>query len=202
MSKVDVSLVGGPLMELTDQLKGENGAERLAEFNLWLKGVAGKLLKHLRDVRLDVVTRFVASEKFTKSNPLVKFWYFGENFVTHFGSRIEENISATTIAVSRLERRAKDPEIKATLAGGETVRVFTISLAHFYQMIETQGHGQAGTLLVDGKANIDYIDGVDNWTVYAFLSAGFGWHVDAISVDYPDPWYDEYQVLSRKSSGI
>ena len=106
-----------------------------------------------------------------------------------------------TIAVSRLERRAKDPEIKAELAG-ETKRVFTISLAHFYQMIEAQGQGQPGPLLVNGYANIAYIDGMDNWAVCASWLADIGWFVFANPVGRPNQWYDEGRVLSRKSVGI
>lgn len=199
MSKVDVSEFKGPLGELMDQCSPENGGrKRFEEFNLWLKGVTGKLLKHLRDVALGPCKKFEAAKKFTKDNPLVKFWSFGTNFTTHFGNRVENNVSATTIAVSRLERRAKDPEITTELAG-ETKRVFRISLAHFYQMIETQGQGQAGPLLVNGYANIAYIEDMDNWAVYARWFAGVGWHVDADPVDSPLPWRDGYQVLSRKS---
>src|SRR3990167_8991820 len=123
MSKVDVSEFKGPLGELMDQCSPENGGrKRFEEFNLWLKGVTGKLLKHLRDVGLGPVERFEAAKKFTKNNPLVKFWGFGTNFTTHFGNRIENNVSAATIAVSRLERQAKDPEITNELTG-ETKRV-------------------------------------------------------------------------------
>ncbi|HEY4474761.1 MAG TPA: hypothetical protein VJC06_02470 [Candidatus Paceibacterota bacterium] len=159
------------------------------------------LLKYLRDVPLGSVGRFVAAEKFTKENPLVKFWGFGTNFTTNFGNRVEKNVAAVIIAVSRLERRAKDPEITNELVGGETKRVFRISLAHFYQMIETQGQGQTeGPLLVNGYANIAYIEDVYNWAVDADWVAGRGWDVNASPVDYPIPWYDEGQVLSRKSS--
>ena len=161
--------------------------------------VAKRLLKHVRDVRLGPVGRFDAAVKFTKSNPLVKFWDFGANFKTHFGGRIENNVAAAIIAVNRLERRAKDQEITTELAG-ETNRVFRISLAYFYQMIETQGQGQAGPLLVNGYANIAYIEDMDNWAVNADWYAGHGWYVYAGPVDYLIPWYDEDQVLSRKSA--
>jgi len=199
MSKVDVSEFRGPLGELMDQCLPENGGrKRFEEFNLWLKGVTVKLLKHLHEVVLGPVEKFEAAKKFVKANPKVKFWDFGTNFATHFGNRIENNISATIIAVSRLERRAKDPEITNELAG-ETKRVFRISLAHFYQMIEAQGQGQAGPLLVNGYANVAYIEDMDNWAVSAHWRAGDGWFVDAFPVDFPDPWFDEYRVLSRKS---
>jgi len=188
MSKIDVSEMKGPLGELVDQLSGENASEVLASLNLWLKKVTVKILKHLHDVSLGPIAHFSAAEKFTKSNSKVKFWDFNENFQNNFGTRVENNVPAVTIAVSRLEQRAKDPAIKAELAG-ETKRVFTISLAHFYAMIEAQGQGQAG---------IAYIDDMDIWVVYASWRAGYGWFVDAYSVDYPHPWSGEYVVLSRK----
>lgn len=198
MRITDVSKIRGPLNELNDQLFGENGEERLAEFNLWLKKVTG-ILKYLRDVTLGPVDYFSAAEKFTKANPLVKFWGFGPNFTTHFNNRVEKNVVATTITVSRLERRAKDPEITSELAG-ETKRFFRISLAHFYQMIETQGRGQAdGPLLVNGYANVAYIEDMDNWAVSAGWDAGGGWGVGAGPVGGPSPWDDEGHVLSRKS---
>ena len=198
MSKIDVSEVKGPLGELMDQLSGENASDVLVSFNLWLKKVTVKLLKHLRDVSLSPVVRFSAVEKFAKDNPKVKFWDFDKNFTDNFGHRVEPNVPAATITVNRLERRAKDPEIKAELAG-ETKRIFAISLAHFYAMIEAQGQGEAGPLLVNGYANIAYIDGMDNWAVSAYWYAGYGWSVNAYPVDGPSPWYDEDVVLSRKS---
>lgn len=173
MSKIDVSEMKGPLGELVDQLSGENASEVLASLNLWLKKVTVKILKHLHDVSLGPIAHFSAAEKFTKSNSKVKFWDFGENFTNNFGNRVENNISVTIISVSRLEQRAKDPAIKAELAG-ETKRVFTISLAHFYAMIEAQGQGQAGPLLVKGYANIAYIDDMDIWVVVAGWDAGDG----------------------------
>ena len=170
----------------------------LKSFNLWLKKVTVKLLKHLRDVTLGPVTHFSSAEKFTKSNPKVTFYDFGKNFTDNFGNRVEKNVPAVVVAVGRLEQRAKDLAIKTELAG-ETKRVFTISLAHFYQMIENQGSGQqAGPLLVNGYANIAYIEGMDNWAVSARWGAGYGWGVGAGPVDGPGPWCDEHVVLSRK----
>ena len=199
-NNVDVSEMQGPLGELFRQCSGANGRGRFDEFKLWLKKVSA-LLTLLQTIAVSSVQRFVVKDHFTKDNKKVKFWDFGDNFTIHFGNRIENNIGLATIAVSRLERRAKDPEIKAELAG-ETKRVFTISLAHFYQMIEAQGQGQPGPLLVNGYANIAYIDGMDNWAVSASWYAGDGWGVLASPVDRPIPWYDENQVLSRKSVGI
>ena len=99
----------GLVTELVQQCEGANGAARFDAFKLWLKSVASRILEHLHDVALGPVKRFNAAEKFTKSNSKVQFWDFGDNFVTNFGKRIETGIAAATIAVNRLERRAKKP---------------------------------------------------------------------------------------------
>lgn len=197
MRITDVSKLRGPLGELNDQLFGENGEERLAAFNLWLKSVVKKILKPIGDIALGSVEKFETVKNFTKANSKVKFWDFGKNFVDNFGNRVETNVPAATIAVSRLEQWAKDPEIINELVS-DTKR-FRINLAHFYQMIETQGQGQSGPLLVNGYANIAYIEGMENWAVLAIWNAGCGWYVYAIPVARPRPWSDEHRVLSRKS---
>src|SRR3989344_962799 len=168
MRITDVSKLRGPLGELNDQLFGENGEERLQEFNLWLKG--GK----------------------------VKFYGFGTNFEKNFGTKVENNVGAETIAVYRLEESARDPEIMTEL--GPEKR--TIKLAQFYGAIEAQGQGQKGLLRVDGYANIAYIEDMNRivWAVCASWDAGDGWDVDADSVVSPDAWSEGFQVLARKSA--
>ncbi|KKS12679.1 MAG: hypothetical protein A2735_01595 [Candidatus Yanofskybacteria bacterium RIFCSPHIGHO2_01_FULL_41_21] len=198
MRITDVSKLRGPLGELNDQLFGENGEERLQEFNLWLKGVTAKLLKHVGDIVLGSIETFDASKKFTKANVKVKFYGFGTNFEKNFGTKVENNVGAETIAVYRLEESARDPEIMTEL--GPEKR--TIKLAQFYGAIEAQGQGQKGLLRVDGYANIAYIEDMNRivWAVCASWDAGDGWDVDADSVVSPDAWSEGFQVLARKSA--
>ncbi|MDO8495768.1 MAG: hypothetical protein Q7S32_04655 [bacterium] len=190
---VSMSEMRGPLGELCDQCSGTNGRARFEEFKLWLKKAVA-LLTHLSDTSLGSVKKFVAAENFTKRNTKVKFWDFGSNFEAHFLGKTERNVSAAVIAVHRLERASLDPEIMTEL--GEK-RIST--LAHFYQLIEAQGQGQAGTLLVNGYANIAYIED-DNgvlWAVNADWSSGRGWGVGAGSIGSPSGWGAGFRVVSR-----
>ena len=196
MRIADVSVLRGPLGELNDQLFGDNGMERLEALNLCLKNVTAKILKRVGDIALGPVKRFVAVEKFVKSNPKVKFYDFGKNFTNNFLDKIEENVVAATLVVHRLIISAHDPEIMVELG----VKHRIITLAEFYGALELQGQPE-GLLRVDGWAKFAYIRDINGnvWAVSADWCAGFGWYVDAIPVGYPPPWRDGCQVLSRKS---
>ena len=200
--KADVSEYGGPLCEAIDQFRGEeNGAARLAEFKLWLKGVTVRILKHVGDIAVGPVKKFVVAEKFVKSNPKVKFYDFGKNFTDHFLGKIEEGVQATALGVDRLVISALDPEIMVELGAKHRI----ITLAEFYGALELQGQGQLeGLLRVDGWANFAYIRDINGnvWAVRAYWDAGLGWSVRAGPVVYPLPWGVGDVVLSRKSVGI
>src|SRR3989338_11165347 len=94
--------------------------------------------------------RFVASESFTKSNSKVKFGYIDEKVVKLFGKG-QEDVPAAEIAVNTLLLSKHDPEIMVALGPQSQSRRF-IKLGQFYQLIEAQGHGQEGPLLVNGYA--------------------------------------------------
>ncbi len=199
MAKVDVSEIQGPLAELMTQLSGNKADEVLDRLNMMLKSVVKKLLKYVGDIALGPIETFDASKKFTKDNVKVKFYGFGNNFSTNFGTKVENDVGAETIAVHRLEQSARDPEIMVEL--GPEKRA--IKLAQFYRAIEAQGQGQQkGLLRVDGYANIAYVEDVNGiiWAVFAYWFAGGGWFVNAYSVDNPFPWDAGGQVLARKSA--
>ena len=139
--------------------------------------------------------RFVASESFTKSNPKVKFGHIDEKIVKLFGK--SQDVPAGELAVSTLLRGTHDPEIMVAL--GPQSRRF-IKLGQFYQLIEAQGHGQEGPLLVNGYANIAYIldENGAPWAVRAGWDPGYGdWDVCVDSVADLDGWGAGLQVLSQ-----
>ena len=85
MRITDVSKMRGPLNELNDQLFGDNGEERLAEFNLWLKVVVANLLKFVSEVSVGPVEKFrvavadaLGTEGVNKDG--VRIGFLGDNF--------------------------------------------------------------------------------------------------------------------------
>ena len=140
--------------------------------------------------------RFVASESFTKSNTKVKFGYIDERIVKLFG-KTREDVPAGEIAVHTLLEDKHDPDILAAIKP-HSARF--VKPGHFYQLIEAQGWGQAGPLLLNGRGNIAYIldDNGAPWAVRAFWYPRDGdWHVRLVSVAYLLGWSAGDQVLSQ-----
>lgn len=155
---------------------------------------AAELLKFIREVAVGAVSRFVAADAFGENNSDGIKFYLGSNFKTNFLGKIEEGVEAATIRVCRLEKASRDPEIMTELGAEKRV----IKLAHFYEKIKAQSRGQDGPLLVNGYANIAYIEDENGivWAVHADWGSG-GWRVRAYSVEAPCGWFGGYQVLSR-----
>ena len=155
---------------------------------------AGVVLQFERNV--SVASRwFAVSESFTKSNSKVKFGYIDEKLVKLFGK--SQNVPAGELAVNTLLLPKHDPEIMVAL--GPQSRRF-IKLGQFYQLIEAQGHGQEGPLLVNGYANIAYIldENGAPWAVNAFWDPNYGgWIVHVISVANLHEWLAGRRVLSQ-----
>jgi len=124
----------------------------------------------------------------------VKIYYLGENFKKNFLKKIEVDVEKAELRRHILLRSSLDPEIMAEL--GEDRR--TVKLAHFWAMLEKQANGEQGDLLVNGYANIAYVEDENGivWAVIAYWNSGRGWRVEADSVGDPDGWYDGYRVLS------
>ena len=189
--------VAGAITDFFEKLAGSDGTLWLAAFKRFLRreNPWASVLTFLHTIAVGAVEKFVAKDHFTKENKKVKFWYFGENFVKHFLGKIEEVVPVGNIAIHRLEKASRDPEIMVELGSEKRV----IKLAHFCQLIEAQGQGQEGPLLVNGWANIAYIEDDEGivWAVYAYWNAGLGWGVDAFSVENPNGWNAGRQVLSQ-----
>lgn len=156
----------------------------------------GVILTFERNVSI-AVRRFVASESFTKSNPNVKFGYIDERLLKFFGKR--EDVSVSQLAIHTLLENAYDPDIMAELKPHSSR---FIKLSQFYQLIEAQGHGQEGPLLVNGRANIGYVldENGATWAVDAIWYSFYGgWYVSIYSVASLGEWDAGGQVLSQVS---
>ena len=195
MKITDVSKLKGPLGELHDQLFGDNGEERLAEFNLWLKRVTS-VLRRVTTVHVCDIKRFIASAAFGKDNPAGIKFFLGENFKNNFLGKIEENVPATELAVDVLTKPLLDAPIRAEL----THQREETFLAYFYELISKQPNGEAGPLLTSGYTNVFYIRDVKNivWAVHAYWRSGDrGWNVNADSVTDPNEWHAGSQDVSQ-----
>lgn len=160
-----------------------------------------KILKFVRTVSMPAVDKFVAAEAFGDNNRAgIKFW-LGDNFKTNFLGKTEWNVSASELAIYTLTKSSLDAPIRAEL----TSELEETTLAHLYEMLKKQAHGESGDLLVNGWWNVFYIKDVNGnvWAVGARWDAGDrGWSVSAYSVADPREWSAGYRVVSRKSSGV
>lgn len=192
MRITDVSKLRGPLGELHDQLFGESGEERLAELNLWLKGVVMNLLKFVSQVSVSATKRFIAKDHLKAAN----VGWTGDNFKRLFLNKIETNVEGATLAAHILTKSSLDAPILAELGSRAETK-----LAYLFQLLVMQVNGQSGVLLTNGYANIFYVrdDEGNLWAVDALWRSGCGyWDVEAFSVGLPFRWDAGDQVFSRK----
>jgi hypothetical protein len=106
--------------------------------------------------------------------------------------RLEPDAGKVTIRIHRLCRPSEAGTILATL--GKDVK---LGFCQMYRMMEKQGRGQEGYLLVDGRPNIFYIEGTD-WMATCCWDSGFHyWRVYANPVADPRPWRAGSQIISR-----
>ena len=120
-----------------------------------------ELLSWVTSVQVAGAERFIAADAFGADNSAgIKFQLslnFKRLFLGLCLGKTEKNVGPATIAVHRLEKSSRNPDIMAEL--GPEKRV--IKLAHFYELIKAQANGQEGPLLVNGCANIAYIEEKD-----------------------------------------
>jgi len=157
------------------------------------------ILSLITTIKLPAQPSFTTNESFkvdTSKPASPKIAYIDDNFKKWFGNRAEESVEAVELNISKLCENSRDDRILAEF-GGKAVT----TLSQLFALIKEQGNGEAGSLLVNGYANIFYIidkDG-EHRAVDAFWFADFGgWGVDASEVDYPSTWYAGDQVVSRK----
>lgn len=136
---------------------------------------------------------FVVADNFKKGNAGI--YYISDNFKKWFGDKVEENIPTATLSSRKLVQSSVDGPIKAEL--GQNHETF---LSWLFENLEVQADGpdgREGDLLVDGYANIFYVDGR---VVDVYWYASDGWGVDACEVTNPGAWDAGIRVFSRNSS--
>ena len=171
-----------------------------------------KVAKAIASALLVLVTRvsvaatkesFFAAEKLvvnTEQDAKVKISGLWGNFETNFLGKVEPAFGGSELKVHKLLEKALDKPIIEEL-GGEAKAETT--LTEMFSLMKVQGHGQEGPLLTNGWANIFYIRDVNGvlWAVGCYWF-GLGWFCDAYSVDRPDDWLADNQVVSRNSATV
>jgi len=144
--------------------------------------------------------KFVAKDKFKvdiSREAKVKIAYVGKNFKELFLEKIEEPSPGSTVYGRKLNKNSVDGPIIAELGGQEKAET---TLSEVSTMMERQANGEAGGLLNNGYANIFYVPDITGTLRAVRVSwDGYGWSVDAGSVEDPDEWYTGDLVFSRNS---
>lgn len=159
------------------------------------------ILEWLADISIPAQTEFVVAEKFTKSNPDVKFWYFGNNFETWFLPLTEKAVEESLVGIGKLRIPANLAEMTPEQPAP---RITTTS--QFYWMMSQQPRGEKPNgknrrLLVDGSANLFRVIDVngEERAVFVGWDGGLGWFVCARELGHVFQWGAGDQVISRKS---
>lgn len=196
------NLTAGQLNALVKILGGEEVVHGILNKSVEVVVNTVKLLRQLTIVSAAGIQKFAAAGAFGENNPDGIKFYLWKNFQNNFLGKIEEDVPAATIAVHRLEKSSRDQGIMAELGIDLETKKGVIKLAHFFELIKAQANGQEGQLLVNGYANIAYIEDENGklWAVSAdWGSDGRGWDVYASSVEDPREWRDGGRVLSQVS---
>lgn len=159
---------------------------------------ATALLKFVKTVKLPAVAAS-KPEDYLKVTPprkrksaKVVIGYVSDNVKALIKGRSEPEEAEATIRIHELCQASVDGPIMAGL--GENAKT---GFNRMFQMMEKQGRGQKGDLLVDGRASIFYIEGTD-WAVRCFWHSGDeSWFVGADPVTGPNAWGAGRQVISR-----
>jgi hypothetical protein len=193
------SLTGGPMNAIVKKLGGEDGALRLLPGDMVVAAAEPKkLLEFVTTVNVAALECFTAMDAFkvdTGPKTAVQIAWIGDNFEQNFLRKTEDACEAAELKVHKLLEQSLDPPIITELADNHE-----ITLGQFFSLLQKQGKGEAGPLLVNFYANIAYIRDFNGtlWAVHARWSADRGgWGVVADSVEGPGRWVGGFQVLSR-----
>jgi hypothetical protein len=190
MARIALCDARGLLIDTIEKLSGDDGdrwADRLKQ--ALRESVSGLLQLINPKIKVSAHESFVVADNFKKG--VAGIYDISDNFSRWFGSKVEKDISSTTLVSRKLTRNSVDGSIKAEL--GESHEVF---LTWLFEMIEAQADGRDGELIVNGYVNIFYIDG---YAVSACGRTGHGWSVGAYEVTNPNTWDAGSVVFSRNS---
>jgi len=168
-------------------------------------------------VKVQPVNKLGVNEFFNENNSSVKISYVGDNFKTWFYGKVEVQPNAdetepgegpyrtlgengadkSVLCYYTLNRSSVDGPIIKELGGEDKVKT---TLFHIAALMLKQPNGKQGALLTNGYANIfyfHYINGV--LRAVSVCWRGYGWRVDAYSVECPGGWNAAYRVFSCDS---
>lgn len=204
--------VDGRLYEIKRQLRQKDGypfniARLAAALQALIEGrfdaIGGQFpsLTLVGTVVVRPMAKFSAMEFFnlnTKKNAPVAINHLGDNFTEWFLGKIEEGVGGeVALRYQTLNKGSLDTPIIAAL-GGETKA--EMNLAVIADLMTKQAHGEEGTLITNGYANIFYVRNVNG--VLCAVNVrwyGGGWYVYAYSVSNPSEWRAGRRVFSRDS---
>ncbi len=190
----------GQFEAVINKLGGMDGLQRFLNDEMIVRAV--EFLKFNDKVTLGGIQKFVARDAFGENNADSIKFYLWPDFQDNYLGKIEENVGSATVAVHQLEKPLRDDRIMAELGIDLKTKKGVIKLAHFREMLKAQAQGQEGPLLVNGYANIVYIEDEKGvfWAVHAdWSSSGREWGIDANSLGSPNEWHGGNQVLSQVS---
>ncbi len=160
--------------------------------------VLKSILEKVNTLLLPILSRFVASDYIkvdTSDTAKVKIAFIWDGFKPFLKMVVEEQTPEMELTFHKLCQSSLDKSILDEL--GDKAETY---LSQFWALLEMQGHGQKGNLLVNGNANIFYIRDAENtlWAVVARWGAGSGgWDLSADSVSDPHGWGADDMVVSR-----
>lgn len=203
-SKLDL----GRIEALANKLGGMDGIDRfLADQFVLVDPVKAKkgmkapeqLFTFSGTFKMPSTKEFVSKQKFvvdTSENARVRISYLGDNFEKYLLQKVERNIAASDLRLSKLKRLQHDlpmsDEEPGTIAGLGGLTKAETMLCEFY---ETLAHKQA---IGDFSRTVGYTrdDNRVLWAVHGCWYGG-GWSVEADSVSRPYGWYADYGFVSR-----
>jgi hypothetical protein len=185
MSKVEDSEIQESLTELMAQLHGQNGRQRLDEFNLWLKRDTKPLLTFVRTVGVTAQSATITSKKYFEDVGVKRF---GGDFESQFFDLEVLADEATELAVRKLERDSFFTSILIELGG----KVET-SVPQFRQFL-------SGNRESSEDWHLFYLRG-KNRNLWAVIAEWYPnddiWGIIVTSVDHFCPWRAGIKVVSR-----
>lgn len=150
------------------------------------------------------IKNFVASEKFvinTTATATVKIHELSTNFKEWFLKKVEASFAGSELRYQKLVTSSSDTPVISELGGKKKAET---TLTEMFFLMEKQGHGQDGDLLINGLANIFYIRDVNSVLrcVCLYYWCGDGWDVYADSTTDPRDWSVDSRVFSRNSDTV
>ena len=156
------------------------------------------LLSLKQTVGVSGAEAFVVADHFkvdTSEKAKVKIAYLSTNFTTHFMSKREDNVPAGELNIHTLLESSVDTPIIDEL--GARYKTY---FADLWALLEKQPNGEGGSLRVNRRHNILYIEGPDGkfWKVLAYWDASDGgWCVYGHSFEKQFLWGAGSVVVSR-----